>query len=163
MNGRRGFTIIELLIVAVLMLFLVAVIGHVMRSATIATQVHSAFGKLRSGQDEAMNRMTREIRQSGDGCTDWSVAAGSLTFNICNGFDGITRTWGPAITYALDAGGSLVRTENGNAAIILKRVTTLTFTLNGSLLEILLTSEEPGVDQEAMEATCTGEVFLNNS
>lgn len=159
----RGSTVIELCIVMFIMVFVLAALGYVTLSTGSAIEVHTAHGLLQSNLAEAISRVAVELRQSGTECPDWSISSTSITFNMCTGFDGVERTWSEPITYFLSESGELRRTHNSRSITLLRRVSALEFSQNGTLVDVSITAQQPSVEQQTLTRTISTRVFLNNT
>jgi prepilin-type N-terminal cleavage/methylation domain-containing protein len=126
---KRGFTLIEIIIVITILGIIAGVVGFILLSTIDAwTFKFNRFELLSDGR-LAMNRMLREIREIKDLTSVTTASSSQFRFTNVNDVD---------VTYSLSS-TNLNRTEDGTANVLAGNVSSITFTYydaNGDVISI---------------------------
>jgi hypothetical protein len=144
MFHNEGLTTIELAIAVTLMLTIVWGICNMLRGG-LDSWVGGGDNLEVTGQGEmAMERLTRELRQAFDEPADTNDIDLSISERVQFYIDG-NQDWDlldaedKNIEYLKNAGGNLIRTEDGTSNTIATNVTSFTLTRTGNVVDITLT------------------------
>ena len=124
---KRGFTLIELVVVITIIGIIAGVVGFILFGAVDAWTFRLKRAGLLSDGRLAINRIVREVREVKDLTS--VIAASSSQFRFIDTDD-------TDITYSLN-GSDLERTEDGTANTLAENVSSLSFTyydFNGSTI-----------------------------
>ncbi len=115
---KKGFTLIELIIVITIIGIIAGVVGYILLGTVDAWTFKANRNDLLWDGRLAVNRMVREIREIKDLTSVTTASSSQLRFtNINNN----------SITYSL-SGAGLNRTKDGTANILAQNVSSLSFT-----------------------------------
>nr|MBU1328611.1 prepilin-type N-terminal cleavage/methylation domain-containing protein [Candidatus Omnitrophota bacterium] len=115
---KRGFTLIELIMVIVIIGIIASVVGYILLGAVQGWTFKAKRNDILWDGRLAINRMVREIREIKDLTSVTTASSSQFRFtNINNN----------SITYSL-SGANLNRTKDGAANILAQNVSSLSFT-----------------------------------
>lgn len=174
-----GFTLIELMVVIFIFLIISAAVYGILTIGRQSWYIGSTQVELQQEVRRGMDRMIRELRQSGQN-TIVDVPAddssySTITFQIPEDTDGDGDViddggnieWGSQITYSL--GGlnnqQLLRSSGGTSTVLANNVINLQFKRSSTtpnILEISLQAEKDTVRGRTIQLTLSSQVSLRN-
>jgi type II secretory pathway pseudopilin PulG len=136
---KDGFTLVEVLVTALILTFIIAGIFAVLNVADISWHTDMGLVGLQQQARQAMDGMIRELRQS---------KASVITINSSSdiSFSIPAQTYGDPwlgpIRYYLDSGiGQIKREYVGATKILANDITALSFSITGDVVEIQLAAK----------------------
>jgi len=185
-DNDRGFTLLEVFLAAAI-LAIILVVTMTLWSAGVRTSSRSALqGSVQEEAGRAMERLARELKDSGEQSTGWQVGVdpapydqfygqdvGRISFSRCVGYDAGLELleWSPVVTWEFVPGagaqpGTLVRTENGNATPVCSNVNAFTLRYEADRSTVVITlviqQENPESRGQFVRASYTTTVALRN-
>ena len=132
-KGSKGFSLLEVLLASMFIAMAVGVGVHCLVAGIRVNDRTLTQGMVQELARQSLERMVRELKDSGEGCTGWSVGLNPspanqyydqyvtrVSFSRCTGYNtgADMLTWGPVVTLSYQAAqgaepGKAVRTQNG--------------------------------------------------
>jgi prepilin-type N-terminal cleavage/methylation domain-containing protein len=161
----KGFTLVEILVSAMILSFLAAGMFMVLHIGTISSGADLGLLDLQQQARLAMDGMTRELRHADIiNINSPCVSPSSITFNAPSGIN--PTTWTGPITYQLDINqNQILRLPDAATGlpqkVIGNYVNNLIFCLNGDILTIRFTCQKT-VRQRNLTVSLDEQVRLRN-
>jgi prepilin-type N-terminal cleavage/methylation domain-containing protein len=168
---KRGFTLIEVLVSLVLVLFMFAALFMVLSTGRTAMSQADTQIALQQEIRKAVSEMTREISSSGASqvsCPANGTNCSSLAFNVSQGaLSTGAINWSTAmINYSLSS-GQILRAQSGNTSRILaNNISSLTFrrlAATSRILRINITASKTTAYNRPFSTTWDADVYLRNT
>jgi prepilin-type N-terminal cleavage/methylation domain-containing protein len=185
-ESRKAFSLLEVLLVSVIMAVILAVTINLVRSGLSASSRTVTQGATQEEACRVVDALSRELKDSGEGCTGWAVGlnpsppsqyygqdVSRISFSRCIGYDPTLELlqWGPVVTYEYqnavgDEPGKLARTEGGVRVTVCDHVSQFLvhYMPDNSVVVVTLTVEcdDPESPGHTIRASHTRNVRLRN-
>ncbi|HUW58111.1 MAG TPA: hypothetical protein VMZ92_15845 [Planctomycetota bacterium] len=182
----KAFTLLEVLLAAVLVGVMLAVGITFLRAGMGASSRTMTQGVVQERVRQVVEVMVRELKDTGETCTGWTVGENPdpadqyygqdvavISFSRCVGYDPALELlqWGPVVTYEYEPPvgeepGKLVRTEDGTRVNVCDNVSAFTvcYVQEDSAMTVTLTVEcaDPGNAEHTIRVSYTTNVNLRN-
>lgn len=154
--GNKGFTLVELLTVAIIFLIILAAIFAVLAAGNRSWQIGATQAEVQQQARRAMDTIIRELRQAS------SIDQGTFAGGVSNDMIRFTTQWG-TLEFALNAQNQVQRTSGGATTIIANDIADMQFQLfGGNVVYITITAQRTTVLGHLLQVALNSQVVLRN-